>query len=110
MQRSTHKILTTHVGSLPAPQGVTGEAAVRQLVEQQREAGLDIVNEGEYTKGGDWLSFTDDRFGGFMVPLVTHWLNGFKPTRSSRSFSKCGGVRGWWGSCGGGRKSRFGPN
>ena len=77
MQRSTHKILTTHVGSLPAPQGVTGEAAVRQLVEQQRDTGLDIINEGEYTKGGDWLSFTDDRFGGFTAgerkgpPLIT---------------------------------------
>src|SRR5436190_23881452 len=67
MQRSTHKILTTHVGSLPAPEGLTGEAAVRQLVESQRQTGLDIINEGEYTKGGDWLSFTDDRFGGFTA-------------------------------------------
>jgi 5-methyltetrahydropteroyltriglutamate--homocysteine methyltransferase len=67
MQRSTHKILTTHVGSLPAPEGLSGEAAVRQLVEWQRETGLDIINEGEYTKGGDWLSFTDDRFGGFTA-------------------------------------------
>src|SRR5580698_8489071 len=67
MQRSTLKILTTHVGSLPAPDGLTGEAAVRQLVERQRQTGLDIVNEGEYTKGGDWLSFADDRFGGFTA-------------------------------------------
>jgi 5-methyltetrahydropteroyltriglutamate--homocysteine methyltransferase len=77
MQRSTHKILTTHVGSLPAPEGLTGEAAVRQLVDHQRQAGLDIINEGECTKGGDWLSFTDDRFGGFTAgerkgpPIVT---------------------------------------
>src|SRR5665213_2990908 len=77
MQRSTHKILTTHVGSLPAPEGLTGEAAVRQLVERQRQTGLDIINEGEYTKGGDWLSFTDDRFGGFTAgerkgpPIIT---------------------------------------
>src|ERR1700680_1039991 len=77
MQRSAHKILTTHVGSLPAPEGLNGEAAVRQLVERQRQTGLDIINEGEYTKGGDWLSFTDDRFGGFTAgerkgpPIVT---------------------------------------
>ncbi len=77
MLRSTQKILTTHVGSLPAPDGLTGEAAVRQLVERQRHTGVDIVNEGEYTKGGDWLSFTDDRFGGFTAgerkgpPIVT---------------------------------------
>ena len=77
MQRSTHKILTTHVGSLPTPDGLTGENAVRQLVDHQRQTGLDIINEGEYTKGGDWLSFTDDRFGGFTAgerqgpPMVT---------------------------------------
>jgi 5-methyltetrahydropteroyltriglutamate--homocysteine methyltransferase len=67
MHRSTHKILTTHVGSLPAPDSLTGEAAVRQLVDRQRQVGLDIINEGEFTKGGDWLSFTDDRFGGFTA-------------------------------------------
>ncbi len=50
---------------------------MRALVERQRETGLDIINEGEYTKGGDWLSFTDDRFGGFTAgeregpPVVT---------------------------------------
>lgn len=65
MNRSTQKILTTHVGNLPAPANLAGEAAVRYLVERQRQAGLDIINEGEYTKGGDWLSFADDRFGGF---------------------------------------------
>ncbi len=65
MQRSTSKILTTHVGSLPAPSGLSGEPAVRNLVERQIETGLDIINEGEYTKEGDWLSFTDQRFGGF---------------------------------------------
>ena len=67
MQRSTRKFLTTHVGSLPAPADLTGEAAVRELVRHQREIGIDIINEGEYTKGGDWLSFADDRFGGFTA-------------------------------------------
>ena len=77
MQRSGNRILTTHVGSLPAPEGLSGEAAVRQLVDRQRETGLDIINEGEYTKGGDWLSFADNRFGGFTSgqrkgpPVVT---------------------------------------
>src|SRR5438105_8522542 len=65
MQRSTNKILTTHVGSLPSPEGLMGEDAVRQLVKRQREIGLDIINEGERTKGGDWLSFADERFLGF---------------------------------------------
>lgn len=77
MHRSGSTILTTHVGSLPAPHSVTGEDAVRDLVESQRTVGLDIINEGEYTKEGDWLSFTDFRFGGFTEgqrkgpPIVT---------------------------------------
>ncbi len=69
MQRSKDKILTTHVGSLPEPAGLETwaqrEAAVAEVVARQRETGLDIINEGEYTKGGDWLSYADERFGGF---------------------------------------------
>jgi 5-methyltetrahydropteroyltriglutamate--homocysteine methyltransferase len=53
------RILTTHVGSLPTLESV--EAVVRK----QREIGLDLINEGEYTKGGDWLSYVEERFGGF---------------------------------------------
>jgi 5-methyltetrahydropteroyltriglutamate--homocysteine methyltransferase len=69
MQRSTNRILTTHVGSLPEPVGLTSDAehsaAVADVVAKQRAVGLDIINEGEYTKGGDWLSYADGRFGGF---------------------------------------------
>jgi 5-methyltetrahydropteroyltriglutamate--homocysteine methyltransferase len=47
-------------------------------VAKQRELGLDLINEGEYTKGGDWLSYVETRFGGFeprppeagTVPLI----------------------------------------
>jgi len=68
------RILTTHVGSLPGPPGYDAasahddaalRAAVDWVVAQQRAAGLDIINEGELTKGGDWLAFMDDRLGGF---------------------------------------------
>jgi hypothetical protein len=38
---------------LPLPKGPTGETAVPQ---QQRETGLDILDEGEDSRGGDWLS------------------------------------------------------
>jgi 5-methyltetrahydropteroyltriglutamate--homocysteine methyltransferase len=38
---------------------------VADVVARQREIGIDVINEGEYTKGGDWLSYVDDRFGGF---------------------------------------------
>lgn len=59
MRRSQDRILTTHVGSLPTLDSV--EAVVRK----QRELGLDLINEGEFTKGGDWLSYVEARFGGF---------------------------------------------
>jgi 5-methyltetrahydropteroyltriglutamate--homocysteine methyltransferase len=87
MKRSTrHKILTTHVGSLPRPDGTdrpdaTDDASLREavaaVVARQREIGIDVINEGEYTKGGDWLAYLDDRFSGFEarppaggVPLI----------------------------------------
>jgi len=74
MKRSTDRILTTHVGSLPLLNGNSVEAVVRR----QRDIGLDLVNEGEYTKGGDWLSYVEMRFAGFeprppepgAVPLI----------------------------------------
>ena len=70
MKRSTDRILTTHVGSLPRPQNVVdllfaqdrGEPvdaahfeaamkrAVNDTVSQQAEAGLDIVSDGEMSK------------------------------------------------------------
>jgi 5-methyltetrahydropteroyltriglutamate--homocysteine methyltransferase len=68
------KIRTTHVGSLPGPPGFEPAIArtdedlqrsVRWVVDEQRSIGLDIINEGELTKGGDWLAFMDDRLGGF---------------------------------------------
>jgi 5-methyltetrahydropteroyltriglutamate--homocysteine methyltransferase len=68
------RIRTTHVGSLPGPPDFDPTAAhsdeqlrraVEWVVDRQRSAGLDIVNEGELTKGGDWLAFMDPRLGGF---------------------------------------------
>lgn len=74
MKNSSDKILTTHVGSLPYLIELDKAApdyeprlreAVAAVVAKQREIGLDVINEGEYTKGGDWLSYVEDRFGGF---------------------------------------------
>ncbi len=74
MRRSTDRILTTHVGSLPEPADLDPAAPdyesklrqrVGEVVAQQRDTGIDVINEGEYTKGGDWLSFIESRFGGF---------------------------------------------
>lgn len=74
MRRSSDKILSTHVGALPAPQEVWSNpgadpvrlrAEVGKVVKIQRDAGIDLVNEGELTKGGNWVTFVDDRLSGF---------------------------------------------
>jgi 5-methyltetrahydropteroyltriglutamate--homocysteine methyltransferase len=65
MRRSTDQILTTHVGSLPEPAGADLSQRVTAIVRQQREVGIDIINEGECAKGGDWLSYLEERFAGF---------------------------------------------
>jgi 5-methyltetrahydropteroyltriglutamate--homocysteine methyltransferase len=74
LRTSATKILTTHVGSLPfldLSGGVaTGDDSrmredVAAVVARQRDLGIDIINEGEYSKGGDWLRYMQDRFGGF---------------------------------------------
>ena len=81
MKRSSSgKILTTHVGSLPRADGTDrpgadDDATLRQsvadVVALQRDVGIDVINEGEYTKGGDWLSYVDNRFAGFEARLPT---------------------------------------
>jgi 5-methyltetrahydropteroyltriglutamate--homocysteine methyltransferase len=74
MRKSTGRILTTHVGNLPAPRDLWSLAgtdpsrvreAVHEVVEHQRECGVDIVNEGEITKGGNWVVFVNERLSGF---------------------------------------------
>ena len=73
MRRSERAILTTHVGALPGDVDLwTGAAseervreAVRDVVAFQRNAGVDIVNEGELSKGGNWVSFVNNRLTGF---------------------------------------------
>jgi 5-methyltetrahydropteroyltriglutamate--homocysteine methyltransferase len=73
MKRSTDRILTTHVGALPGPMQGTQEAmpddelrvAVRDVVRKQRDAGVDFINEGELTKGGNFVTFINSRLSGF---------------------------------------------
>jgi 5-methyltetrahydropteroyltriglutamate--homocysteine methyltransferase len=83
MQRSTSRILTTHTGSLPRPRELTqlyalragggpadeaeiaraGREAVRRIVDKQREAGIDIGNNGEQQRDSFFL-YLKDRLSG----------------------------------------------
>ncbi len=84
MQRSEHRILTTHAGSLPRPAALThlyadrargaavdpaaieqaGRAALRWVVPKQREAGIDIGNNGEQQREAFFL-YVQRRMSGF---------------------------------------------
>ena len=95
MKRSTERILTTHVGSLPRPQPVVDllvaeqetpgankaaldtavNEAVADVVAKQRAAGIDIVNDGEQGRP-DYTTHVIERLAGFDgpsgPPLGTH--------------------------------------
>jgi 5-methyltetrahydropteroyltriglutamate--homocysteine methyltransferase len=89
MKRSVDRILTTHVGSLPRPNDLMAlyaanapddklqsrlRAAASDIVKQQAEAGIDVVNDGEYGKAmrssmdfGAWWSYVYPRLQGFEL-------------------------------------------
>jgi 5-methyltetrahydropteroyltriglutamate--homocysteine methyltransferase len=76
MKRSTDRILTTHVGALPAPHALWANPGadpsglrqeVANVIRFQRAAGIDLVNEGELTKGGNWVTFINSRLSGFQT-------------------------------------------
>ena len=83
MKTSTERILTTHTGSLPRPVGLTDRhdpvavrAAVRETVARQREAGVDIINDGEASKPS-YATYVTERLSGFSgepVPLAAAGL------------------------------------
>jgi 5-methyltetrahydropteroyltriglutamate--homocysteine methyltransferase len=74
-------ILTTHVGALPDPAPLTEgartdddlRAAVRQVVRLQRDVGIDVVNEGELTKGGNFVTYINERLSGFEAGDASLW-------------------------------------
>ena len=90
MKRSTERILTTHVGSLPRPPDLLdmiqakergaafdGEAfagrvksAIAEVVKQQADSGIDIVADGEM-----------GRFG--FIPYVNERLAGIEPRKNT---------------------------
>jgi len=85
MQRSTDRILTTHVGSLIRPESLrrlherrqAGEQvsneeldvgltdAVADVVARQAEVGIDVPSDGEYGKTG-WTAYLSRRMGGLQ--------------------------------------------
>ena len=84
MAGSNGRIRTTHAGSLPRPDDLADmiwqrmdgadvdeaalaarlDSAVAEIVAKQREAGIDVVSDGELSKTG-FSTYVGDRFSGF---------------------------------------------
>jgi 5-methyltetrahydropteroyltriglutamate--homocysteine methyltransferase len=93
MRASTDRIFTTHVGSLQTVKHIDGtvildhemHAEVVEVVKQQKAAGIDFINEGELTKSGIWVTYVNERLGGFekmqadpevpLLPPAQDWID-----------------------------------
>jgi 5-methyltetrahydropteroyltriglutamate--homocysteine methyltransferase len=114
VQRSVERILTTHTGSLPRPEDLTRamfakeegvpvdsaalaariKAAVAEVVGRQVAAGLDVINDGEFSKPS-YATYVKDRlsgFGGESHPLQYRDLVDF-PGMARRVFGDPGRAR-----------------
>jgi len=81
VRRSTDRIIVSHAGTLPRPPELqqlfvggpeTSAAfeaalpeAVNEVVKKQAEIGIDVVNDGEFSKRGGFLGYVRDRMTGF---------------------------------------------
>jgi 5-methyltetrahydropteroyltriglutamate--homocysteine methyltransferase len=105
MQRSTDRILTTHVGSLPRPRDLLAmtfardrgepydetayaarlEEAVAEVVEKQVRVGLDVIDDGEFGKAG-FMHYVNQRLAGFEARSGEPRKNPFAGSREFRAF------------------------
>jgi 5-methyltetrahydropteroyltriglutamate--homocysteine methyltransferase len=102
MRRSTERILTTHVGSLPrSPElyarlqakeaGESGDgtlardiaASVFQTVARQLDLGIDVIDDGEHSKSS-WNNYAASRLSGFSPIEATFGHSG--TTRDKAAF------------------------
>jgi 5-methyltetrahydropteroyltriglutamate--homocysteine methyltransferase len=97
MQHSEKRILTTHAGSLPRPPEMVEmlvakamgrsidenarvaklPGAVKDIVRKQIELGIDIIDDGEYSKPS-FVTYVNERLGGYEVdrdaPPRSSWV------------------------------------
>jgi 5-methyltetrahydropteroyltriglutamate--homocysteine methyltransferase len=105
MQHSTKRILTTHAGSLPRPPDLlemlaakeqgqpVDEAkraarlpgAVKEIVQKQIELGVDIVDDGEYSKPS-FVTYANERLAGFEIDKEHRHRGPWEGSREALSF------------------------
>jgi 5-methyltetrahydropteroyltriglutamate--homocysteine methyltransferase len=91
MAGSSDRILTTHVGSLVRPPKLVEflklieagqpydkaayeaclKSSIEDVVRQQVEAGVDVVSDGEFSKGRNWAFYVHDRISGISTRPAT---------------------------------------
>src|SRR4051812_15839362 len=80
MKRSTDRIISSHAGTLPRPEGFPEvyfgapenpeefyrrlPGAIKDVVKHQADMGIDCVNDGEYGKLGGFSNYVQPRLGG----------------------------------------------
>lgn len=105
MQHSEKRILTTHAGSLPRPpdmaemlvakaqgQSIDEAAraaglplAVKDIVQKQIEFGIDIIDDGEYSKPS-FVTYVSERLGGYAVDKAAPVRVAWAGSREALSF------------------------
>jgi 5-methyltetrahydropteroyltriglutamate--homocysteine methyltransferase len=121
MRRGWDRIITTHVGSLSRPAELltlnkaragggadvaayaTGlAAAVTDVVNKQRDIGIDICNDGEFGKPmsaaydyGAWWNYAFERLDGFAAPDSIPESEHKKSTVAELSLTSFAGRRDW---------------
>ncbi len=108
MNRSTERILTTHVGSLIRPPALQEflraqqagrpldqkaydrclSDAVAAVVSRQAAAGVDVVSDGEFGKSISWSQYVLERLSGFERRPVTPDANPFRRGADRQKFSE----------------------
>jgi 5-methyltetrahydropteroyltriglutamate--homocysteine methyltransferase len=98
MQRSTDRILTTHVGSLIRPPALQEFLRARQagrsvdqgawdrclaesvaaIVKEQADVGVDVVSDGEFGKSISWSQYALERLSGFERRPIREGANPFR--------------------------------
>ena len=108
MQRSTDRILTTHVGSLIRPPELQEFLRARQkgdgfdqaaydrclvdsvaaVVRHQAEAGVDVVSDGEFGKAISWSQYVLERLSGFERRPFKPGVNTFQRGADRERFAE----------------------
>lgn len=106
MKRSTHRILTTHVGSLIRPDPLlqflrlkqTGQPfdqaaydtcltqSVAEVVRHQADVGVGVVSDGEFGKSISWSQYVLERLSGFERRPIREGADPFARGRDRERF------------------------